>query len=651
MKKHLFLGSLTAALALFAACGGGEDEIINSVPSPHTGNYSITVNVTDVQGLEGLGSANVITATGRAPAPSANSGDKLILTVVPPVGEPSSDDLGGGGGDPVYYFVAPIKGSYKKNDNPPTEFNGFIHSPAVINEYTFTMPDGDLEVNISFTTDVDKTSALLRWFSASAGSYTKTGDFEYTVIVPHDYNPQEGDEGFVISAQAENQNANLTLQQGYPAGEGDNLFESEEPLTLEEGLNEYTITVIPEDEGSPSKTYHVKVIKLPDLSLSTFQIKNNSDFLRDLPLLDTQPVFVSHNENLQIVATSAAGATVSISPASIPTLSEDTSASTDVTVTVSKTLTGVPEEYRLKRYVLKLYYTATALTPLAAGGYVSFITDDTSGSFYEVHTFTASGTLSFTDTSKSSITADYLIVAGGGGSGGNRINYDDLGGGGGAGGLLYKDAASLSLPGGSVTVTVGTGGAGGAPVGASSNTEGRGTNGGTSSIGAAILVLGGGGGGGGMDSGAGADGADGGSGGGSGAKGADASGAAGKASADNGEVLGNDGGTAGPGSGGGGGGAKGPGGDAAVKAKGTNAPGAGGKGWQPADEGAAWITQITGATIFSSGGTGGAYNGSDGNEAANYGDGGSGHKTKNVAGRKGHDGIVVIRFPHSAPSE
>jgi hypothetical protein len=86
MKKHLFLGSLTAALALFAACGGAEDELINSVPAPHEGKYSITVNVTDVEGLEGQGSANVITATGRAPAPSANSGDELILTVNLPVG-------------------------------------------------------------------------------------------------------------------------------------------------------------------------------------------------------------------------------------------------------------------------------------------------------------------------------------------------------------------------------------------------------------------------------------------------------------------------------------------------------------------------------------------------------------------------------------
>jgi hypothetical protein len=83
MKKHLFGGSLTAALALFAACGGGVDELIDSVPAPHTGNYSITVNVEQV---EEMGSANVITAAGRAAALSANSGDELILTVDLPVG-------------------------------------------------------------------------------------------------------------------------------------------------------------------------------------------------------------------------------------------------------------------------------------------------------------------------------------------------------------------------------------------------------------------------------------------------------------------------------------------------------------------------------------------------------------------------------------
>jgi hypothetical protein len=93
MKKHLFLGSLTAALALFAACGGAEDELINSVPPTYTGNYNITVNVEQVDGLEELGFANVITANGRAPALSANKGDDLILTVNPP---------GGGGGASLF---------------------------------------------------------------------------------------------------------------------------------------------------------------------------------------------------------------------------------------------------------------------------------------------------------------------------------------------------------------------------------------------------------------------------------------------------------------------------------------------------------------------------------------------------------------------
>jgi hypothetical protein len=89
MKKHLFLGSMTAALALFAACGGGEDELINSVTPPGPGSYNITVNVEELEGLEGAqGSASPgIDKEGvRFPVTTANKGQHIILTVNPPVG-------------------------------------------------------------------------------------------------------------------------------------------------------------------------------------------------------------------------------------------------------------------------------------------------------------------------------------------------------------------------------------------------------------------------------------------------------------------------------------------------------------------------------------------------------------------------------------
>jgi hypothetical protein len=93
--------------------------------------------------------------------------------------------------------------------------------------------------------------------------------------------------------------------------------------------------------------------------------------------------------------------------------------STAVTVTASKDLSGVPAEYKAKYYTLNLRYVAdTDLTPMAEGGYMSFIPDGDTGVFYEVHKFVESGSLSFINATTQSITADCLIVAGGGGAGG-----------------------------------------------------------------------------------------------------------------------------------------------------------------------------------------------------------------------------------------
>jgi hypothetical protein len=85
-------------------------------------------------------------------------------------------------------------------------------------------------------------------------------------------------------------------------------------------------------------------------------------------------------------------------------------------------------------------------TPAASGGTETVI--DVSGTYYRVHTFLTSGTL----TVNSSIaTAEYLVVAGGGGAGRGR-------GGGGAGGMLTGSGLAISA--GSEAITVGAGGLG-----------------------------------------------------------------------------------------------------------------------------------------------------------------------------------------------
>ncbi|MDR1575573.1 MAG: hypothetical protein LBS37_06165, partial [Treponema sp.] len=127
------------------------------------------------------------------------------------------------------------------------------------------------------------------------------------------------------------------------------------------------------------------------------------------------------------------------------------------------------------------------ILPLASGGDVSMLWTEVPGYYYETHIFKTSGTLAFNDPATPSVIADYLIVAGGGGSGGSGVDARDFPGGGGAGGLLYKAGETLALSGGSVTVTVGAGGAAGA-------SQSPGGDGGYSFIGT-IAVSGGGGGG------------------------------------------------------------------------------------------------------------------------------------------------------------
>ncbi len=90
------------------------------------------------------------------------------------------------------------------------------------------------------------------------------------------------------------------------------------------------------------------------------------------------------------------------------------------------------------------------------GGTASNVT--ISGISYTLHTFSSSGTFSFS--CPSSMTADILVVAGGGGGGG-KPNKNG-GGGGGGGGVAYQIGYSLSAN-TSYTVTVGSGGLGGNP--------------------------------------------------------------------------------------------------------------------------------------------------------------------------------------------
>jgi len=76
-----------------------------------------------------------------------------------------------------------------------------------------------------------------------------------------------------------------------------------------------------------------------------------------------------------------------------------------------------------------------------------------SGTWYEVHSYTSTGSSTFTPPSGAS-SVEYLVVAGGGGGGNSS---DRTGGGGGAGGVLNGPSYGVTVQG--YTVTVGAGGA------------------------------------------------------------------------------------------------------------------------------------------------------------------------------------------------
>jgi hypothetical protein len=464
--------------------------------------------------------------------------------------------------------------------------------------------------------------------------------YDYLVTVP--YNSTEE---FAIYAQAKNPYIAPELAPVLTQG-NDGGVELGDTLVLTEGLNEYTITVTSADENY-TNIYTIKVIKLPDLSLATFQVKKDA-FVRDLAQLAKQNVYVPY-DSVTVFAVAAAensGATVSITPDNGAVSSLGVKTPTPVTVTVRKDSLEVDPIYKTASYTLDLYYGAgMAVSPAAEGGNVSFIPgDDDDDVYYEVHTFSEAGpyTLSFGGGTES-ITADVFIVAGGGGGGGYRdVTVSDYAGGGGAGGLLYETGYSLTLPGGSVSVVVGAGGNGGA-------VKTQGSNGGNSWIepsedGSLTAQGGGGGGGSHMNM----QGKDGGSGGGGGSGSSSNCGAGGNGTNGqgyNGGKGGNSGNSGNSDAGGGGGGAAGPG--KAPSGNRCEIPGDGGPGWQPSEEnGALWIYDVTQTAEFSHGGKGGGavdYVAPHTN-GANYGDGGSGGYIQNSGGASGRSGIVIVRF-------
>ncbi|MGI0141057.1 MAG: Ig-like domain-containing protein [Candidatus Micrarchaeales archaeon] len=251
----------------------------------------------------------------------------------------------------------------------------------------------------------------------------------------------------------------------------------------------------------------------------------------------------------------------------------------------------------------------------ATGGTVTYVGGN------EIHTFTSSGTFTYSGTS---CNAAVLVVAGGGGGGGTSAA-----GGGGAGGYLYYPLFTINSQ--SYTVTVGAGGSGGGSAG------GNGAQG-SSSIFSSITAVGGGGGSGATGCSTGGSGGGAANGGGAGCAGTSGQGNTGGTSSD---IR----------SGGGGGGAGAIGGTGYYNGVGNGGPGgnglssiisgsatyyAGGGGGGNSNSGAG----SAGAGGLGGGGAGGYFAGGS-NGGPNTGGGGGGGGA-NYGGGNGGSGTVII---------
>jgi hypothetical protein len=299
--------------------------------------------------------------------------------------------------------------------------------------------------------------------------------------------------------------------------------------------------------------------------------------------------------------------------------------------------------------------TVSPWRPVAATGGNTVADVNVSGVTYRIHSYTTSGTSSFTVTDPGTDALVEYLVIGGGGGGGGATHSTNGSGGGGAGGYRCSvvgeqsggGAAAeprLTVSATSYTVTVGAGGAG-----QSSSGQGKGFNGSDSVFGPITAIGGGGGSGSTLVAGAG------GSGGGGDSFTGNAAGAAARIGGAGTAGQGFAGGNGNDGAGGGGGGGAG---SAGVTATG----GVGGPG------GSGRTSSITGTPVTRAGGGGAcswdsaapAVGGSGGggnagtqsspgsSGAANTGSGGGASKAPYQAGNGGN-GVVIIRYPITYP--
>jgi uncharacterized repeat protein (TIGR02543 family) len=242
VKKYLaFIMGGAAALVLAMACaqqdGGGapaEDKPIN----PNAPKYS--VNVENVEGSGGVISASTT---------KAQAGASVTISV-------KADDG---------YVLSGLAYTYESGGKSSTVSNFSKGGGG----WRFMMPAADVTVSAefkegSFTPSADATLKAIEISDAGAGGIIRLnetfspGTTSYTANVPHTV------AAINILASPNDFYAETSLKKGDA--------EPDHPVTLEYGVNNFTIEVSPSDGVSPSKSYTLAVTRRPNLDLASLKI-------------------------------------------------------------------------------------------------------------------------------------------------------------------------------------------------------------------------------------------------------------------------------------------------------------------------------------------------------------------------------------------
>jgi hypothetical protein len=484
--------AVMAAMAVIVSCSAAGGSIDSGGDDGTKGLYSITV----ASGIQN----GKITASRSA----ANANQTVTVNAVPAEASIAESSSGGGGGSNnenlSQWYLTTLSISYDGG-------KAVQYTKTATNRWTFDMPPGNVVISGTFS-QTPVASVNLEILSVSVNStITPTLEYEvyeYTAKIPHIY-PTDTNQKFSIIAIPEDPDATVSIS---PESQ-----ESGGEFPLNEGTSEYTITVT--KDGLGKNTYKFTVDYEPDLALKSITLSSTQDetgeWTHTIPLQDGQTLTIPYNTvtiaaipndgEVALEASKTGGEGVLGSGAAADTWTLEYSETGNTYALYStvniKSTKNIPsggnyeKDFTLKfeKIVDEDYPTSFWATSTGGGG-VSIVkgADD---QYYEVHTFTADGTLNFNE--NPNLTAWVLVVAGGGGGG--SANYKS--GGGGAGGVVENKNYTLTAQ--SYNVVVGLGGPGGVEsVNADGNIiRGHGTNGGFSQFGQdvqGIKAYGGGGG-------------------------------------------------------------------------------------------------------------------------------------------------------------